>query len=68
MKADARGGRYWQRAEIIARDWTPEQALAVFTLIDQLRELICQRFGPEIQDALREEQGAHLPPPSDPPF
>jgi len=28
MKADARGGRYWQRAEIIARDWTPEQALA----------------------------------------
>lgn len=68
MKADARGGRHWRPAQIIAPDWTPEQALAVFTLIDQLRELICQRYGTAIQDALRQEQGADLAPRCDPPF
>jgi len=68
MKADAHGGRHWRPAQIIAPDWTPEQALAVFTVIDQLRELICARYGPEIQDALHQEQGVDLPPRSDPPF
>ena len=35
--------------------WTPEQALAVYELLDDLRELILSRYDLQIMDALREE-------------
>jgi hypothetical protein len=35
--------------------WTPEQALAVFELIDDLRERILLRYEEKIRDALRDE-------------
>jgi hypothetical protein len=35
--------------------WTPEQALAVFELLDDLRELILSRYEVQIMDAVREE-------------
>jgi hypothetical protein len=35
--------------------WTPEQALAVYELIDGLREIILSRYEAQISDALREE-------------
>jgi len=42
--------------------WTPEQALAVFELIDDLRERILFRYEEQIRDLLRDEC-----PPSPPP-
>ena len=35
--------------------WTPEQALAIFQLIDDLRERILLRYEEQITDALRDE-------------
>lgn len=42
--------------------WTPEQALAVFELIDDLRERILFRYEAQIMDALREECAPSAPP------
>ena len=39
----------------IPRSWTPEQALAVFELIDDIREKIWAIYGCRIQEALREQ-------------
>jgi hypothetical protein len=36
--------------------WTPEQALAVFEVIDLLRDRLWAAYGPEIQRALREDR------------
>jgi len=33
--------------------WTPEQAFAVFQLVDELREAICQCYAQQIQDEYR---------------
>jgi hypothetical protein len=51
--------------------WTPEQAFAVFQLVDELREAIWQCYALQIQDQYRD----HLRPAnlgdqghSDPPF
>ncbi|MGF6837746.1 hypothetical protein QF001_001613 [Paraburkholderia youngii] len=41
---------------VVPDDWTPEQALAVFELLDDLRELICARYLPDIQRVLREDR------------
>ncbi|SIT51361.1 conserved hypothetical protein [Paraburkholderia piptadeniae] len=41
---------------IVPEDWSPEQVLAVFELLDDLRELICARYLPDIQRALCEER------------
>jgi hypothetical protein len=38
--------------------WTPEQAFAVFELVDDLREAIWQCYGLQIQDEYRD----HLQP------
>jgi hypothetical protein len=38
----------------IPTDWTPEQAFAVFQLIDDLREVIWQRYAPQIHDEYRD--------------
>ena len=42
--------------------WTPEQALAVYELLDGLRECILSRYDMQIMDVLREEC-AHSPLP-----
>jgi hypothetical protein len=44
--------------------WTPEQALAVFELIDDLRERILVRYEEKIRDALRDESISPPPKPS----
>jgi hypothetical protein len=36
--------------------WTPETALAVFELIDHLRDQIWSRYGLDIQSELRSQQ------------
>ncbi len=53
-------------------DWSAEQALAVFDLIDELRDRVWDTYGPQIQQALREQRftapansSPHL---DDPPF
>jgi hypothetical protein len=47
--------------------WTPEQALAIYELLDGLRESILSRYEVPIMDALREECTPSAPPkPSDP--
>ena len=46
--------------------WTPEQVLAVFELIDDLRERILFRYEEQIKDVLRDECAPSAPPePSD---
>jgi hypothetical protein len=39
----------------IPRTWTPEEALAVFELIDDLRDQICALYNLQLQDLLREQ-------------
>ena len=36
--------------------WTPEQALAIFEFLDELRDQIWQTYSSQIQRALREQQ------------
>ena len=45
MPGGNEGGSCWRPVGLIPADWTPTQALAVFTVIDQLRELIWQNYG-----------------------
>ena len=40
----------------IPATWTPEQALAVFELLDEIRDKIWSRYGVRLQDLLREQQ------------
>ena len=42
--------------------WTPEQAFAVFQLVDDLREAIWQCYSLQIQDQYRDQL---QPPPAD---
>ena len=39
----------------IPRTWTPEQALAVFELIDDLRDKICAIYDCQVQALLRKQ-------------
>ncbi|WP_454741353.1 hypothetical protein [Cupriavidus necator] len=41
---------------VVPDDWTPEQALAVFELLDDLREVVCSRYLHQIQDLMRKER------------
>ena len=36
--------------------WTPEQAVAVFEILDELREHVWARYGVQIQQVLRDER------------
>jgi hypothetical protein len=36
--------------------WTPEQALAVFELLDDLREVVADRYLLQIQELLQEQR------------
>lgn len=49
-------GRQHGAPFIFAKDWTPEQALAVFELIDDLRQSIWQHYQIPIQTLLREQR------------
>ncbi len=40
----------------IPATWTPEQALAVFELIDEIRDKVWSRYGDQLQDLLQEQQ------------
>lgn len=42
---------------LIDKNWTPEQALAVFELLDDLRERIFNHCQIPIQELLKEERG-----------
>ena len=37
--------------------WSPEQAVAVFEILDNLREHVWARYGLQIQQVLRDERG-----------
>jgi hypothetical protein len=37
-------------------DWSPEQATAVFEILDEMRERVWAHYGPQIQQVLREQQ------------
>ena len=41
---------------IIPDDWSPEQALAVVELLDDLRHIICERYQHQLHDLLRERR------------
>ena len=42
---------------IIQEDWSPEQALAVIELLDDLREVIWNRYQLQLQQELRKQRG-----------
>ena len=45
--------------------WSPEQAVAVFEILDELREHVWARYGLQIQQVLRDERGTAVPTASD---
>lgn len=59
---------------IIPDDWSPEQALAVLELLDDLRHIIWERYQLQLHELLREQQCTHIASDSnsieksDPPF
>ena len=55
---------------VVPDDWTPEQALAVFELLDDLREVICARYLFDMQQVLRQDRRQRELPfnEHDPPF
>ena len=48
----------WATTVVIPPTWTPEQALAVFELLDDLRARLWSLHGRHIQDLLEQEQGS----------
>ena len=42
-------------------DWSPEQAVAVFAILDELREHIWAHYGLQIQQVLRDERSKAIP-------
>lgn len=59
---------------IIPNDWSPEQALAVVELLDDLREIITQHYQVPLHELLLEQRSTHISSASnsidkdDPPF
>jgi hypothetical protein len=43
-------------ALLIDKGWTPEQALAVVELLDDLREVIVRHYQPQLQRLLQQDQ------------
>jgi len=41
---------------VSAADWSPEQAVAVFEILDELRDRIWERYGLQIQQVLRDQR------------
>ena len=44
---------------LIEANWTPEQAMAVFELLNDLREQIWARYGLQLQALYREDRSPH---------
>ncbi len=62
-----------ERFPIIPDDWSAEQALATFELLNDLMERIWTRYARNIQALIRQQQSADPRPPDDsdpnqPPF
>ncbi|MBP8789516.1 MAG: hypothetical protein KBH41_19040 [Azonexus sp.] len=54
---------------LIDPDWSPEQALAVFELVDDLRDRIWSHYEQVLQQRLRLDRVTQYPPDgTDPPF
>ncbi|NRO99548.1 hypothetical protein GWC77_27155 [Paraburkholderia sp. NMBU_R16] len=56
---------------VVPDDWTPEQALAAFELLDDLLAVITDFYGPQLHDMLRERRSNTTTAPAatpDPPF
>jgi hypothetical protein len=49
--------RHWTTSVAIPTTWTPAQALAVFELLDDLRETVATLYLDQMQAHLRQEQG-----------
>ena len=52
------GLHHWATTIAIPTTWTPAQALAVFELLDDLRETVTALYLDQIQAHLRQEHGA----------
>ncbi|HTW25628.1 MAG TPA: hypothetical protein VME92_00770 [Acetobacteraceae bacterium] len=50
----------WATHVLIPTQWTPEQALAVFELLTDLRDAIASLYAQQIQDLLRETQACNV--------
>jgi hypothetical protein len=46
-------------------DWSPDQAVAVFEILDELREHVWARYGQQIQQVLREQRSTAIPAAAD---
>ncbi|NOT12206.1 MAG: hypothetical protein HOP23_10320 [Methylococcaceae bacterium] len=54
---------------LIDSEWTPEQAYAVFQLLDDLRDRILAKYQLAIMEQMREEHGGEVEPlPFDNPY
>jgi hypothetical protein len=49
-------------AFLIDSEWTPEQAYAVFQLLDDLRDRILSKYESAIMEQMREEYGGEVEP------
>ena len=45
----------------VEANWTPEQALAVWELLDDLRDRIATHYGLAMQNLMREQRTTHQP-------
>ena len=41
--------------------WSPEQAVAVFEILDEMRDRIWERYGLQIQQVLRDQRSTAVP-------
>ena len=48
---------------VIPRHWSPEQALAVFECLHALRSTLWEAYGPQVQQAWRDQLVPDGPPP-----
>ena len=54
---------------LIDPNWSPDQALAIVELLDDLRDRICSHYGRVLHQQLRNDRVTRLPVDStDPPF
>ncbi|WP_199544562.1 hypothetical protein [Paraburkholderia kururiensis] len=63
-------GRRRGLAFIVPDDWTPEQALAVFELLEDLLAIVTGFYGPQLHELLRQQRmpARVRSPKRDPPF
>ena len=52
-----------RRALVLPTRWTPEQASAVFEILDELRDQVWSLYGSQIQQAMRDERCTTSPKP-----